>query len=178
MLLIHRDGPDEVCKQAFSRALPRKSWIEGHYNSLKEVMGSAEVIEALLHPKTRTSRRIKMMNNRIQMNKNGLPQAQMKRIQITNIMWISGEIRSRTTLAYDFTRAHAYVIYIILTSLAMVLFFTSTGQCTTNKHTINLAFLLAANPSAIIYMGRDKVESEGGNLYYPLPNYSSNTSTL
>jgi hypothetical protein len=55
MLVIHRDaeeidtnGIEDVFMPALWRVLPRKSWIEEHRQSLEQVMGNTEVMEALL----------------------------------------------------------------------------------------------------------------------------------
>lgn len=48
MLVIRRDAIVDLWKRAVSRAVPQKSWIEEHYHSLEEVMGSTKAMNALL----------------------------------------------------------------------------------------------------------------------------------
>jgi len=48
MLVIRRGVIDDVSLRAVSRALPRKSWIEEHHNSLEEIIGSTGAMKALL----------------------------------------------------------------------------------------------------------------------------------
>lgn len=48
MLVIHREEAEDIGRREISRVLPRKSWIEEHYDLIEEVMGNNQAMQALL----------------------------------------------------------------------------------------------------------------------------------